>query len=175
MTYLRLTKICFEAFVSVIRTILILIRKMYMNDVKFSWWSFSKFVIDLKSLIKVKMCILTKVIWMIRFSNFLTLSCNSLIFCFWLKLLLKIKRFSSQCSLKKKCQRCSRNRCRSTFLCIYLKGTNFLRLYIATWYAWIASVLRSSVTDFCKKHSCRHNDDFFKTLLILINFFNLIN
>ena len=134
MTYLRLTKICSEAFVSVIRTILILIRKMYMNDVKFSWRSFSKFVINLKSLTKIKMCISTKIVWMIKFLNFLTLTCNNLLFCFWLKLSSKIKRFSSRCSLKK-CRRCSRDRCRSTFSYVYLKNTNFLRLCIATWCA----------------------------------------
>ena len=161
MTYLRLTKARFEAFVLIIKAILILIQKMYTSDVKFSWRSFSRFAIDLKSLTKIEMCILTKVVWAAKFSSFLTLTYNSLIFCFRLKLSSEIKRFSSRCSLRKKCRRCSRDRCRSTFSYVYLKNIDFFRSCIITWCAWIWSVLRSSVADLCTKRSCRRNDDFF--------------
>ena len=135
MTYLRLMKTRFEIFVSIIKAILILIQEMYTNDVKFNWRSFSKFAIDLRSLTRIKICISIKIIWTTRFSNFLTLTCNNLIFCSRLKFSLKIKRFSNRCSLKKKCRRYSRDRCHSTFLYIYLKDTDFLRSCIATW--WI--------------------------------------
>ena len=101
LTYLRLTKIRSKTFIFVIKKVLTLIWKMNTNDVKFNWRSFSKFIIDLKSLTKIKMFIFAKIVWMTKFLNFLTLTCSNLFFYFWLKLSSEIKRFSSHCRLKK--------------------------------------------------------------------------
>ena len=156
-----MTKVCLETFVSIIKAILTLIQKMYTSDVKFNWQSFSEFAIDLKSLMRIKMCISARIVWTMKFSNFLTLMCNNLIFCSRLKFSLKIKRFSSRCFLKKKCRCCFCDWCRLTFLYIYLKNTDFLRSCIATWCVWIQLILRSSVIDFCTKCFYSYNDDSF--------------
>ena len=132
LTYLRLTKTCPKAFVFVIKKTLTLIWKMNTNDVKFNWRSFSKFTINLKSLTRIEMCTFAKIVWTMKFSNFLTLTCSSLFFCFWLKFLSKIKRFSSHCRLRNQNWN---HRCHSQCSLLHLKHLNFLRSCIAIW--WI--------------------------------------
>ena len=140
---------------------------MNTNDVKFNWRSFSKFIIDLKSLTRIKMCIFAKIVWMTRFSNFLILTCNSLFFCFWLKLSSRIKRFSSHCRLKKQNWN---HWCHSQCSLLHLKHLNFLRLCIAAWWAWFLFLLRSCLTDFCTKRSYHHNNDFFWDIICIDRF-----
>ena len=132
MTYLRLTKTYFKIFMSIIKIILTLIQKIYTSDVKFNWQSFSKFAIDLRSLTRIEIYSSTKIVWTIKFSNFLTLTCNNLIFYSRLKLSSEIECFSNHCSLRKKRWRRYRCRCHLIFSCIYLKDINFFRSCIAT-------------------------------------------
>ena len=123
---------------------------------KFNWWSFSKFAIDLRSLTKVEMYILTRIVWAIRFLNFLILTCNSLILRFWLKLSSEIKRFSNHwCSRIRSRDR----RCHSDISLFRLIESNSFRSCIVAWFVWTRFSLLLSVTNLCTKHFYLHIDD----------------
>ena len=127
---------------------------------KFNWWLFSKFAIDLRSLTRIKMCISTRIVWATRFSSFLILTCNSLILRFWLKLSSEIKRFSSHwCS---KIQ--NKNRwCHLNISLFRLTESNSSRSCIVAWFLWIQFSLLLSVIDLCTKYFYFHINDFFET------------
>ena len=123
---------------------------------KFNWWLFSKFAIDLRSLTRIKMCISTRIVWATRFSSFLILTCNNLILRFWLKLSSEIKRFSSHwCSKIRNRDR----RCHSNISLFCLTESNSSRSCIITWFIWTRFSLLLSVTDFCTNHFYLYIDD----------------
>ena len=145
---------------------------MNMNDVKFNWQSFLKFIIDLKSLMRIEMCILTKIVWTIKFSSFLTLTCSNLFFCFWLKFSLKIKRFSSHCRrLKEQSWNHRRHRCHIQCLLLDLKHLSFSCSCITAWWVWFSFFLRSWLIDFCTKRFYYCNDGFSWNIVCINRYF----